>query len=225
MSLTEYGDSIPFSEKLVHLGKININALVETALRNDMAKVLDSQAAAAFTSTTWKAVCETTASTVLTTTGTAGTAAVANPSDKNIRDIIDEMKKANVPTLSNGKYMAILSTNAIRGIFDYFESKANFTTLGVANSGLVGEYYGCIMMEETNFLSNIIGTGTVYGEGVVFGADAVREKIVVPEEIRIKIPTDYGRDRGIAWYYLGGTKLTWTHTADNEANVIHITSA
>ena len=77
-------------------------------------------------------------------------------------------------------------------------------------------------MEETNYLSNILGS--YYGEGVVFGADAVREKILTPEEIRIKIPTDFGRDRGIAWYYLGGFKTVWSQATDTEAHIIHITS-
>ena len=31
-----------------------------------------------------------------------------------------------------------------------------------------------------------------------FGADTVAEAIVVPEEIRAKIPTDFGRSKGIA---------------------------
>jgi hypothetical protein len=29
------------------------------------------------------------------------------------------------------------------------------------------------------------------------------EAIVVPEEIRGRLSTDYGRSNGIAWYYLG----------------------
>ena len=37
-----------------------------------------------------------------------------------------------------------------------------------------------------------------------FGADTVAEAIAVPEEMRGKIPTDYGRSKGVAWYYLGG---------------------
>ena len=34
--------------------------------------------------------------------------------------------------------------------------------------------------------------------------DTVAEAIAVPEEMRGKIPTDYGRSKGVAWYYLGG---------------------
>ena len=30
------------------------------------------------------------------------------------------------------------------------------------------------------------------------------EGVAVPEEMRGKIPSDFGRDKGIAWYYIGG---------------------
>ena len=36
------------------------------------------------------------------------------------------------------------------------------------------------------------------------------EAIAVPEEMRGKIPTDYGRSKGIAWYYLGGFGIVHT---------------
>ena len=39
--------------------------------------------------------------------------------------------------------------------------------------------------------------------------------IAVPEEIRGKIPGDFGRDRGIAWYYLGGFGLVHTQAAQS----------
>lgn len=35
------------------------------------------------------------------------------------------------------------------------------------------------------------------------GGDTVTEAVCVPEEVRAKIPGDFGRSRGIAWYYLG----------------------
>ena len=36
------------------------------------------------------------------------------------------------------------------------------------------------------------------------GGDTVTEAVCIPEEIRAKIPGDFGRSRGLAWYYLGG---------------------
>ena len=40
------------------------------------------------------------------------------------------------------------------------------------------------------------------------GDDTVAEGIACPEEIRGKIPDDYGRGHGIAWYALEGFGLT-----------------
>jgi hypothetical protein len=45
------------------------------------------------------------------------------------------------------------------------------------------------------------------------GDDTVAEGIAVPEEMRGKIPSDFGRDKGIAWYYVGGFGLV--HTRDD----------
>jgi len=51
-----------------------------------------------------------------------------------------------------------------------------------------------------------------------FGADTVAEGIAIPEEIRGKIPGDYGRSRGIAWYALLGFGLV--HTDASQARII-----
>ena len=91
--------------------------------------------------------------------------------------------------------------------------------------GEVGKYYGCRFVEETNILSNVIGTSSVFGQAIYFGADAVREGIAIPEEIRIDLPKDFGRDQGIAWYYLGGFVKTWDYSTDSETRIIHMTSA
>lgn len=71
----------------------------------------------------------------------------------------------------------------------------------------------------------MLGSGTAFGEAVFFGGDAVREGIVIPEEIRIDLPKDFGRDQGIAWYYLGGFVKTWDYSTDGETRIIHVTSA
>ena len=57
-----------------------------------------------------------------------------------------------------------------------------------------------------------------------FGADSVREGVAIPEEIRIDIPKDFGRDQGIAWYALLGWEKTWDFTTDGQTTIIHVTS-
>jgi hypothetical protein len=46
----------------------------------------------------------------------------------------------------------------------------------------------------------------------------VAEAIAVPEEMRGKIPTDYGRSKGVAWYYLGGFGDVQSSISGNESN-------
>ena len=43
------------------------------------------------------------------------------------------------------------------------------------------------------------------------------EGVVIPEEMRGKIPTDFGRSRGIAWYYMGGFGIVHALNAANNS--------
>ena len=56
-----------------------------------------------------------------------------------------------------------------------------------------------------------------------FGAETVAEAIAIPEEIRGKIPGDYGRDKGVGWYFLGGYGIM--HTTASQARIVMWDSA
>jgi len=223
--VTEYGNSIPFTLKVQTLSDISVPDNIKTVLRDDMAKVLDSAAATIFTTTDYLATIVNTASTEFKTNGTATTTALGNMSDKNVRDIVDKMKTLNIPRYDGNNYICIASTNSLRGLYDFFEPKATQTSAKILASGEIGTYYGCRFVEETSFLSNVKGSSSIYGEAVFFGADAVREGIAIPEDIRIDIPKDFGRDQGIAWYYLGGFAETWDYSSDSECRIIYVKSA
>jgi len=223
LTITEFGNSVPFTLKAKTLAEVDVPASVRTVLMNDQSKVLDSQAAAQFKLSDYTAVCSDTATTVFDSDSTISVTCTANMSDKNVRDVIDRMKILNIPRHSDGNYVSIASTNSIRGLYDYFEAKALNTTMGPSFSGEVGRYYGCRFVEETNVLSNVLNSS--YGEAMFFGADAVKEGIAIPEGLRIDQPKDFGRDQAIAWYYLGGFKKTWDMTTDGECRIIYVTSA
>ena len=224
--ITEYGNSIPYTLKGQTLAQADVSATVQTVLRDDMAKILDSAASDEFKATDYIAVCSDTATTVFTSNSTVAVTATANMSDKNARDIIDELKKTNVPRYDGaGNYISIGSTNSIRGLYDFFEAKAQNTTMSPLFSGEIGQYYGCRFIEETNILSNAIGSDSTFGEAMYFGADGVKEGLAVPENIRMDPPKDFGRDLAIAWYALTGFKLTWSQVSDSNNRVIFVTTA
>jgi len=224
LTITEYGNAIGHTQKVQTLSEVSVPDSIKTVLRNDMAKVLDSAAAVQFQTSDYKANITNTATTTFGSAGVATATAGANMSDKNVRDIVDQMKKLFIPTVDGENYVCIASTNSIRGLYDFFEAKAINTTMDASYTGEVGRYYKTRFVEETNFLVNTLGSGSIYGEAIFFGDDAVREGIAVPEEIRIDIPKDFGRDQAIAWYGLLGFNKTWDYSTDGETRIIHVNS-
>lgn len=230
LTMTEYGNSVPFTQKVKTLSEMSVPEAVRTVLMNDMKVTLDSAAATQFMTNDYIATITNTATTTFGSTGTVLATAGANMSDKNVRDIVDRMKTLNIPRREDDNYVCVASTNSIRGLYDFFEAKAQLTTMDPLYRGEVGRYYNTRFVEETNFLSNATGSNGIYGQACFFGADAVREGIAVPEEIRVGIPADFGRDQGIAWYALLGFQQVWSYSgvtngqADTQTRIITVRS-
>jgi len=142
LTLNEYGNAVPFTLKAQTLAEVSVSDMVKTVLRNDMAKVMDTAAAAQFQTSDWKACVVNTATTSFGTAGSIASTSSGNMSDKNVRDIIDELKKMNVARYDGQNYVCIASTNSIRGLYDFFESKIMQTDMGPLYSGEIGSYYG-----------------------------------------------------------------------------------
>ena len=58
------------------------------------------------------------------------------------------------------------------------------------------------------------------GADVVVASRTVDDLESVAEEIRAKMPGDYGRSKGIAWYYLGGFGIVHNNTSNTDQNRI-----
>ena len=223
--VNDYGNSIPLTGKLELLSEYDVNNVTTVVLRDDEANVIDRAAAAQFTSADLIAVCTTTASTVFTTNGVATAVAGVNMSDKNVRDIVDYMKIKKIPKFGNGKDFACLaSVNSLRGLYDYLQAIMQYTTPEFMYNGEVGRYYSTRFNDENNVLSNVKGTDSIYGEAVFLGNDAVLEAVALPEEIRYRIATDYGRNPGLAWIGVLGFKKMWDFSADAEEHEVFVTS-
>jgi len=169
---------------------------------------------------------------IFTTNGTATASASSNLVGTNVRAIVDYMKKKLIPKYDGRNYVCISSVAALSGLHsdtstggwvDVSKYTVQFST-NIFN-GEVGNYYMTRFVEETGYLSNTIGSNTAYGQAIFFGSDIVYEAVAVPEEIRVKIPTDFGRDQGLAWYALLGFKIVWSYSTDSEQHLVYVTSA
>ncbi len=82
-------------------------------------------------------------------------------------------------------------------------------------NGEIGKYENCRFVEQTHIAKD----STTSTDWCYFmGKDTVAEGIAVPEEMRGKLPGDYGRDKGVAWYYLGG--FGKVHSAQAQERIV-----
>lgn len=238
ITVNEYGRAIPFTGKVETLAEVDVESNVYLkALRNHMAKTIDYQVARAFKSADICAI--PTSSTAITwdVDGTPSTTALSNITAKHVKDIIDAMKTgifgANtyrpIPYYDAESYVCIASVAFLRGLKDDpdYEVAAKYAHPEDLYLGEVGRFYNCRFIEtnHTNALSNGVGSGSVLGEAIFFGEDPVREIVAIPEEIRAKLPEDYGRDKGLAWYAMLGWGRVWDASTDSEEHIVRVTSA
>lgn len=217
LTITEYGNSVPYTGKLDNLSEVPVKELIQKSLKLDCVKTLDSAAYAQFAATplVFSPLTATDAVNVaLSTTGTTATINNIAFSLDHLKNIIDTMKERNIPAYVGDDYVAIGRPATFRAVKTGMEAVFKYTEsgFGALLSGEIGRYENMRLVEQTNIASK--GWTNAKSDEIVFlGEDTVAEAVAVAEEIRGKIPADFGRDMGIAWYYLGGFGLSQTVAA------------
>jgi N4-gp56 family major capsid protein len=235
-SLTVYeaGNSIPYTGKLEALGKQDIRKYIDRALRDDARKYFDIEAFAQFKRTLLRVAPTSGTSTTAITLTTNGATATTNNVELrsgHIKALSDTMKERNVPAFTGGDYAFISHPSTYRTFKNDLESVKQYTETGLGHifEGEIGRYEGFRFVEQTFIPKGGADDSTTFDPytntadawnnaksswGFALGGDTVTEAIVVPEEIRAKIPGDFGRSKGIAWYYLGGFGLVHDDATD-----------
>lgn len=207
-TITEYGNSVPYSGKLETLSKYQVSKIVKNALAIDAKETLDTEVYNEFNATKLRVVGGTGGTITLTTNGTATATNNQDLSNSHVKTIVNEMKERNIPPYLNDDYFAIARPTTWRPLEDDLETIFQHTSEGFQRivKGVKGRYAGCQFIEQTHIDSENWSSNQS-DWAFFFGADLVAEIIVIPEEIRGKIPGDYGRDKGIAWYAMLGYSL------------------
>lgn len=207
--MTEYGISIPHSLKYEEMSEHNVPEIITKTLKNDANRKFDEIAHAQFNATILKALGTAGGAITLTDDGTASgqnNQAMSKDHVKTIRDILEER---NIPVFDGEDYMATMRPSTLRPVVNDLEAVFQYVDEGYKRivNGERGRYEGIRFMSQTNIASEGWANGAS-DAAYFFGADTVTEAVAIPEELRGKIPDDYGRSRGIAWYYLGAFKIT-----------------
>ena len=226
MTITEAGNSVPWTGKLDDLSEQPVAEVVRKVLKTDAKKAFDNLAAAQFDEALLRVVPTAGTSTTALTLTTNGTATLTNDvalQKEHVKLIVDTMKERNIPAYTGDDYYAIAWPSTWRTLKNNLEDIKQYIDQGfqMIMNGEIGRYDGVRFVEQTHKAKASIGTATsAWTNGksdwaVFFGEDTVAEAVAVPEEIRGKIPGDFGRDRGIAWYYLGGFGIVHTQAAQS----------
>jgi N4-gp56 family major capsid protein len=236
LTVTEAGNSVPFDERLDDHSKFPVQQLIQKVLKNDACKTFDRMAWAQFNATPLMAIASSgtdTANIQLYTNGTVtGTNSVAL-NNGHVKSIVDTMKERNIPAYIADDYYALAWPTTLRTLKNNLETIHQYSETGfkLIMAGEIGRYENVRFIEQTNIVKGnstdgITGTGWTNGKSdwvYFFGNDTVAEGLTVEEEMRGKIPTDYGRSKGVAWYYLGGFGIV--HTTATNARIVKWSSA
>jgi len=237
LTVTEAGNSVPYSGKLDNLSKFPVMELIQKVLKNDAVKTFDRLAWAQFNQTPLRVIPTAgtaTAALTLTTNGTVtGTNSIAY-GNAHAKSLTDLMKERNIPAYLGDDYYSLAWPTTLRTFKNNLETIHQYSDTGfkLIMNGEIGRYENNRYVEQTNIAKGVGTTGIAASAGgdmvpwvsglsdwiFTFGNDTVAEAIAVPEEMRGKIPSDYGRSKGVAWYYLGGFGIV--HTLPANARIV-----
>jgi len=229
LTISERGMSIPYTEKLEKLAMVSVRAPIMRVLKYDAACDLDALAHEQWKATPLRYVGTTSSTGTLQTASPATATNTSAFNSTHAKNIVDEMKSRNIPPYENGDYYAITRPATLRTFKNNIETLHQYTETGLTMimNGEIGRYEQMRFIEQTsvpanrsdaetggwNAFTETAGTAWTGGSDwcYFFGADTVAEAVNTPEEIRAKKEDDYGRSKGIAWYYLGGFGLEQTN--------------
>ncbi len=203
MTITEMGNSVPFTGKLEALSEHNVKEIINSVMKEDAKEAFDAATHGQFNLTPLRVVPTAGTATDAVTLTTNGTATLTNNvalGKDHVKAIVDLMKERNIPVYQGNDYAALARPTALRALKNDLESIHQYVQPGfqMILAGEIGRYEGVRFFEQTNIAASGF-TNAKSGWAYFFGADTVAEGVAVPEEIRAKIPDDYGRGKGIAW--------------------------
>lgn len=227
-TIYEFGNSVPYSGVLDNRSKHPVKQIVHKTLKNDAVKAFESEAHTQFAATPLTVTPASGNSATAITLETTGTPTATNNLAMNnvhFKLIVDQMKERDIPVYSDGNYRVIGRPSTFRSFKDDLEAIHQYQDQGfglILNGEIGRSYEGARVFEQTAIASQAWTNG-LSDQAFFFGDDTVMEAIVVPPEIRGKLPGDYGRSKGVAWLAEEGFQLV--HSAAAQARIIEWASA
>jgi N4-gp56 family major capsid protein len=229
ITVQEIGRAVPFTSFAEDLTFFDLENGIQRRLRDQMALTLDTKAAASFKQAKVKYSATGLAAGTFDTDGTNSTTSTANWNMYHVEEVRDYMwDTLYVPPWEGDNYIAIFRTLGVRDIKrdPNWEEWHKYTDPQAKYNGEVGmiENVRHIVTNHNNALGKV-GTGSVLGEGVVFGQDSVAMAEVLTPEMRAEVQGDFGRSKAVAWYGILNFGVIWDTGNAGQSRIVHVGSA
>tara|TARA_R110000737_G_scaffold340221_1_gene362897 strand:+ start:22220 stop:23212 length:993 start_codon:yes stop_codon:yes gene_type:complete len=236
LTVLEMGGAIENTQKAQLLSSEDWDGIINSGLSFMSAAQFDAEAFLQFKQTALRATPTAGTSTTSVTVVTDGTPTITNNVAMglgHVKAITDYMKESNIPPHRDcDGYYCATDVATVRPIKDALESIHQYTEtgLGFIKFGEVGRYDDVCFVEQTMIPKGGAADSATFDAytdtadtwnnaksswAMFFGDDPVTEAALVPEEVRAKLPEDYGRDKGSAWYALTGFGITHPDAANS----------
>lgn len=235
ISVSERGRAVPYTKLSQDLSHFDLGSAIQSRLKDQLKLSLDQAAGAAFVAGQILAVPTGISETTFETDGAATNTAASNLNMFHVESIRDYMYGTlNVAPYSGDDYVCVMVTQAKRGLMrdPAWVDWKKYTDPSAKYNGEIGRVENIRFVETNNTntaaLTNNLGTGSVMGEAVFFGADPVTMAVaedphLIAEE---NVGSDFGRSKSVAWYGIYGFGQIYGDSANaGEARTVFMTSA
>lgn len=188
----------------------------------------------AVTDRSFAAVLTTSSNLNFTTNGTPSGTAAAPFTGWAARQIKKNFDKYNVPKFDGAGYLGIVSPTMYYNLFDDTAASGFIDVKKYAPGGAdgalrgeAGSYMSLRFTIDNHAMTDGIGSGSAYGSGMFFGADAIKEIVVYPMQLlaNMNLSGDFGQQKAIAWLSFLGYKGPWNYTSHGQGTICHYTTA
>lgn len=222
------GRGVKWTHQTERRSPIDILAEHRRSLEDMMSRDLDSVVKGALDDTNLDYVANGAASQSITTTGTPTATCASDPNFYHMRYLARYMRDdLRIPSRSNGNLVAVFRWKGIQALRDDPEFLAFNTGRPEGMKDFaIGQIEGFdVVGTNHSILSSSIGSGSVYSEGLLFGAEAVYFAFLDMPSLHYDFSEDFGRFKSIAWYGDYGAGLSSDSTNAGLVRCIHWTSA
>lgn len=235
VTILDHGRGVEYTNLAQQFGKFDLRQELQAALKRQMTRALDTEAASAFTGSDVKICFIPTALTTGTfdTDGTASTVATSNLTFDHMGILADYLAgDIHCPPFEGDDYIMLSCRKTLRGIKQdslWQEIHMYLQKGDLFFKGEVGraENIRSVQVDREEALSNTAGTSTVLGEAVVFGSEAVGYIETSPPQLYAdpNFQSSFGRVKAMCWQGIYVYFSVWDVADDGKAKIIRITSA